>query len=80
MVDQYCLVIEESDYDEYLTKWGNLIIETNDNLMDYLIVYVIKLSSFIAFSEIFLLKIFIMLSNVFCDKSILSSHFGRQKK
>lgn len=32
--------IEESDYDEYLTKWGNLIIETNDNLMDYLIVYV----------------------------------------
>lgn len=32
--------IEESDYDEYLTKWGNLITETNDNLMDYLIVYV----------------------------------------
>jgi uncharacterized protein with ParB-like and HNH nuclease domain len=32
--------INESDYDEYLTKWGNLIIETNDHLMDYLIVYV----------------------------------------
>lgn len=32
--------IEESDYDEYLTKWGNLITETNDNLMDYLTVYV----------------------------------------
>lgn len=32
--------IKESDYDEYLTKWGNLITETNDNLMDYLTVYV----------------------------------------
>lgn len=32
--------IQESDYDEYLTKWGNLIMETNDNLMDYLTVYV----------------------------------------
>ncbi len=32
--------IEEIDYDEYLTKWGNLITETNDDLMDYLTVYV----------------------------------------
>ena len=32
--------IVESNYDEYLTKWGNLITETNDNLMDYLTVYV----------------------------------------
>ena len=32
--------IDESDYDEYLKKWGRLIIETNDNLMDYLIVYI----------------------------------------
>lgn len=32
--------IDESDYDEYLKKWGRLIIETNDNLMDYLTVYI----------------------------------------
>ena len=32
--------IKEEDYQEYLEKWGNLIIETSDNLMDYIIVYV----------------------------------------
>lgn len=32
--------ISEDDYDEYLHKWGKLIIKTNDNLMDYLIIYV----------------------------------------
>lgn len=32
--------INEVDYDEYLNKWGKLITKTNDNLMDYLIVYV----------------------------------------
>lgn len=32
--------INESDYDEYLTKWGKLIAKTNDNLMDYLIIYI----------------------------------------
>jgi uncharacterized protein with ParB-like and HNH nuclease domain len=32
--------INESDYDEYLTKWGKLIAQTNDNLMDYLIIYI----------------------------------------
>lgn len=32
--------IKEEDYKEYLEKWGNLIIETSDNLMDYIIVYV----------------------------------------
>ena len=32
--------IDETDYEEYLDKWGQLIIETNDNLMDYFTVYV----------------------------------------
>jgi uncharacterized protein with ParB-like and HNH nuclease domain len=32
--------INESDYDEYLKKWGKLIIKTNDNLMDYLTIYI----------------------------------------
>lgn len=32
--------LPEEYYDEYLTKWGTLITETEDNLMDYLIVYV----------------------------------------
>ena len=32
--------INETDYEEYLKKWGQLIIQTNDNLMDYLTVYI----------------------------------------
>lgn len=32
--------ILEEDYDEYLQKWGQLITETNDNLMEYLTIYV----------------------------------------
>lgn len=32
--------ISESDYDEYLGKWGKLIEATNDNLMDYITVYI----------------------------------------
>lgn len=32
--------LNEDDYDEYLQKWGQLIIETNDNLMDYLTIYI----------------------------------------
>ncbi len=32
--------IEEDDYDEYLQKWGQLIVETNDNLMEYVTIYV----------------------------------------
>lgn len=32
--------INEEDYEGYLRKWGELIKETNDNLMDYLIIYV----------------------------------------
>ncbi len=32
--------INEDDYEEYLEKWGKLISETNDNLMDYIIVYI----------------------------------------
>lgn len=32
--------IDELDYDEYLNKWGKLIAQTNDNLMEYLIVYI----------------------------------------
>ena len=32
--------ILEEDYLEYLEKWGKLIKETNDNLMDYLIIYI----------------------------------------
>lgn len=32
--------ISENDYDEYLQKWGTLIEATNDNLMDYITVYI----------------------------------------
>lgn len=32
--------ISENDYDEYLGKWGKLIEATNDNLMDYITVYI----------------------------------------
>lgn len=32
--------ISENDYDEYLGKWGRLIEATNDNLMDYITVYI----------------------------------------
>lgn len=32
--------IDPINYDEYLNKWGNLIISTNDNIMDYFTVYV----------------------------------------
>ena len=32
--------IHEEDYDEYLKKWGDLIIATGDNLMDYLSVFI----------------------------------------
>ena len=32
--------ISEDDYDEYLGKWGKLIESTNDNLMDYITVYI----------------------------------------
>lgn len=32
--------IYESDYNEYLNKWGKLIKKTNDKLMEYLIIYV----------------------------------------
>lgn len=32
--------IKESEYDEYLKKWGNLILETNDNLTDYFTIYI----------------------------------------
>lgn len=33
-------VLDESDYSTYLTKWGQLIIKTDDNLGDYLQVYI----------------------------------------
>ena len=32
--------ISEGDYDDYLNKWGKLIVATNDNLIDYLTVYI----------------------------------------
>lgn len=32
--------INEDDYDEYLNKWGRLISETKDNLMDYFTIYI----------------------------------------
>lgn len=32
--------ISEGDYDDYLNKWGKLTVETNDNLIDYLTVYI----------------------------------------
>ena len=32
--------ISENDYDDYLNKWGKLTVATNDNLMDYLTVYI----------------------------------------
>lgn len=32
--------LNEDDYDEYLQKWGELIVETKDNLMDYFTVYI----------------------------------------
>lgn len=32
--------LDEGEYDQYLKKWGELIAETNDNLEDYLWVYV----------------------------------------
>jgi len=32
--------LEEKDYSHYLSKWGELIIKTNDNLYDYLKVYI----------------------------------------
>lgn len=33
-------VLDESDYDSYLVKWGQLIIRTDDNLADYLQTYI----------------------------------------
>ncbi len=38
--------IEESSYDQYLTLWGNLIIETNDQIYDYLYNYIKAYISF----------------------------------
>ena len=32
--------LSENDYSEYLEKWGELIFKTNDNLYDYLLVYI----------------------------------------
>lgn len=32
--------LDEDDYDEYLNKWGKLITETKDNLMDYFTIYI----------------------------------------
>lgn len=32
--------LDQDDYKEYLDKWGNLIKQTNDNLNDYLTVYI----------------------------------------
>lgn len=32
--------ISEDDYNEYLNKWGNLINKTNDNVMDYITIYI----------------------------------------
>lgn len=32
--------LNENDYDEYLNKWGQLISETQDNLMDYFTIYI----------------------------------------
>ena len=32
--------LDETDYSNYLTKWGNLIINTNNELQDYLEIYV----------------------------------------
>lgn len=32
--------LDQSDYAEYLNKWGTLIRETNDRLKDYLLVYI----------------------------------------
>lgn len=32
--------IDQSDYDEYLDKWGELIRQTNDRLSDYFTVYI----------------------------------------
>ena len=40
--------IKETDYEDYLNKWGKLTISTNDNLMDYLTVYI---RGCISFSE-----------------------------
>ena len=33
-------LLDESEYSSYLTKWGQLIIKTEDNLYDYLQIYV----------------------------------------
>jgi uncharacterized protein with ParB-like and HNH nuclease domain len=33
-------VLDESDYNVYLTKWGQLIIKTDDQLEDYLQIYI----------------------------------------
>lgn len=32
--------LKESDYQSYLSKWGDLIIKTNDNLYEYLKIYI----------------------------------------
>ncbi len=32
--------ISQNNYEEYLSKWGKLIISTNDNIMDYFTIYV----------------------------------------
>lgn len=38
--------LDPNDYDTYLNIWGNLIIETNDNLYDYLFTYIKAYISF----------------------------------
>lgn len=61
--------LEESDYDEYLEKWGNLIMRTNDNLYSYLKDYIKAFISFYRYD--------IKLDNFqFVARHLLASRFG----
>lgn len=65
--------LDEDDYDEYLNKWGKLIVDTKDNLMDYFTIYIRANISF--YRKAIKLQIF----NNLVDNG-LASYFGTTNK
>lgn len=63
--------LDEADYDLYLIKWGQLIIDTDDNLYDYLKIYIKAYIRYFRANITF--KNFESLDNELC------SHYGVDK-
>ena len=61
-------MLDERSYQEYLQKWGQLIIETNDNLYDYFYTYI---RSFVCFYR----QNIKMLNFKAMSRDILKAHF-----